>query len=211
VGDAVPFCPACGAPQIRVASREPKPAETGDSAAIPPPPPDVVILPAQHGFVAASQIQWKPFLRLALALAPAVGLVVISVFPVGCLLLAGAVVWAIHRYRLRWPGPLQRAQAAKLGALLGLLSFGFAMIFFGIGVGLDPSGYRQSVEKVLQDALARSTNPDAQRAAQALFSGPNGIVLATIMGLGFLLVLVLLISATTGALSVNVDRNRPRL
>ena len=211
MGDAVPFCPACGAPQIRVASRESKPVETVDSTPIPPPPQHTVILPAQDGFVEANQIQWRPFLRLALALAPAVGLLVISVLPVGCLLLAGAVVWAIRRYRLRRPGPLQRGQAAKLGALLGLLSFGFATIFFGIGVGLDPSGYRQTVEKGLQDALARSANPDAQRAVQAFFSGPNGLILATILALGFLLVLVLLISATTGALSVNVSRNKPRL
>jgi len=85
------------------------------------------------------------------------------------------------------------------------------MIFFGIGVGLDPSGYRQTVEKGLQEALARGNNPDAQRAVQALFSGANGIILASILGLAFLLVLVLLISATTGALSVNVNGNKPRL
>jgi len=85
------------------------------------------------------------------------------------------------------------------------------MIFFGIGVGLDPSGYRQTVEKGLQEALARGTNPDAQRAVQALFSGANGIVLFTIMLLAFLLAIVLIISATTGVLSVKTNRSKPRL
>ena len=211
MGDAVPFCPACGAPQIRVTSREPKTVDTSDSTSIPPPPEHPIIFPPGEQFVETNQIQWKAFLRLALALAPVVGLLVISILPLGCVLLAGAVVWAIHRYRLRWPGPLHRAQGAKLGASLGLLSFGFSMIFFGIGVGLDPSGYRQTVEKGLQEALARGTNPDAQRAVQALFSGANGIVLFTIMLLAFLLAIVLIISATTGVLSVKTNRSKPRL
>jgi len=209
VGDSIPFCPACGAPQIRVASRESKPVETDESTGIPPPPQQAAVLPTQGGFLETNQIQWMPFLRLALALAPVVGFAVISILPLGCLLLVGAVVWAIRRYRLRWPGELQRAQAAKLGALLGLLSFGFSTIFFGIGVGLDPAGYRQTMEKGLHDFLARSPNPDAQRAVQALLSVPNGLILLTIMALGFLLVIVLIIGATTGALSVN--RNKPRL
>ncbi len=155
------------------------------------------------------RIDWKSFLRIAAPLALAVGLLTAYSPLLGALiLLPGSVFLAVHVYRRRTLGPLRAAQGARMGAVVGTISFAVLAVLFAASVAYDPAGYRQQVESQVKEALARNPSPQAQQVVQNLFSGPRGIALLLAMGMAVTLVFLLVISSVSGALAASLVRNK---
>jgi hypothetical protein len=167
-------------------------------------------LPVLHGqepsfrTVLLGRIDWKAFSRIALRLAPVVGLFSFMAAPLAWLvLLPGSILLAMHFYRRGRPEPLSGLQGAKMGAFTGLMSFVFFAIFLGTFVGLDYDQYRRFIETSI------ASNPSAaQQLAQSLPPGTNvvtffttGFVILTLMALPT-------IGAITGALAATLIRDR---
>jgi hypothetical protein len=153
------------------------------------------------------RIDWKRFLSIAAPLAGLVGILTAYVPPVWLVLFPGSVFLAVHLYRRRRPGPLKTAQGARMGALVGLLTFTVLVLLLVAAIAHDPAGYRQEAESGMRDALARNPSPQAAQMAQAL-SGPRGVALLTIMGMSVLLVFTLIIGSVSGALAASLGRNK---
>lgn len=194
----VPFCPSCGAPQIRVASREPTTVVTDDRPAPPPPPASPI---AEPPFPYASQINWKIFFRIALPLSAAVGLLTWLGSGLGWLVaLPGGIILAINFYRRRQPCLLTAALGAKLGAVVGLLCFVFFSLMFAASAASDAPAFRSAMQKLWLDALARYPTPESQQVAQAWLTGPHAVAVIAGTLLASALFVILIISVITGAL-----------
>jgi hypothetical protein len=155
------------------------------------------------------QIHWKTFLRIAAPLAGVVAFFTAANVLLGCLIvLPGSVIFALHIYRRRRQGPFRTGQAAKLGALLGLLSLACLGIVLAVLVARDPATYRQETEKAVKEALARNPNPQAQQLVEKWFSGPAGTARLTALGMTFLLVILMIIGGLSGALAAALARDR---
>jgi hypothetical protein len=155
----------------------------------------------------SDRIQWKTFLRIAVPLAAVVG-VSPAIHPaLAWLLLPGSVIFAMHFYR-RQTGPLRPSQGAKLGAFIGLASFGFYVVLFAIKVAGDPGGFRQDMASVIQQAIARNPTPEARQMAEAILSGTGGIVLLSALGMAFVLAFLLVIGSVSGALAARFSREK---
>jgi hypothetical protein len=155
------------------------------------------------------KIHWKTFLRTAVPLAAVVGLFTgANVLVAWLLLLPGSVMFAIYMYRRRWPALLRPFEGAKLGASIGLASFGFFAIVIAIKVVADPAEYRHMVAQAIQDALARNPTPEAQQMVQSLFSGTTGVVLISAMGMALVLAFLLVIGSVSGALAARFSRQK---
>jgi hypothetical protein len=154
------------------------------------------------------RIDWKRFLRIAAPMSGLVGILTVYVPLAWLVLFPGSVFLAVHVYRRHRPGPLKTAQGARLGTLVGVLTFAVVALFLVAAVVHDPSGYRQQMESGLRDALARNPNPQADQAVQ-MFSGARGIAFLTVFGMSLLLVFTLIIGGVSGALAASLGRNRP--
>ncbi len=208
--EQVPFCPACRAPQIKVSSGQdvsnPVEASAPDTwgASAPPRP-----LTSAAGI--SQKIQWKSFFRIALPLAMANGLLSSLVPPLGLLIfLPGSVLWAIYIYGRRVPGPLSTGRGAKLGSVLGLLSFAPFAVFFSLLVAHNRDEIHQAMVRVFQEAAAKNPDPAVQPVMQFLTDTTAGMVVFTLIGLAFALVLFLLFAAAAGALTAAFSRDKLR-
>ncbi len=208
--EQVPFCPACRAPQIKVSSGQdvsnPVEASAHDTwgASAPPRP-----LPSAAGI--SQKIQWKSFFRIALPLAMANGLLTSLVLPLGLLIfLPGSVLWAIAIYRRRVPGPLSTGRGAKLGSVLGLLSFAPFAVFFSLWISHNRSQVHEAMVRAFQDAAAKNPDPGIQPMVQFFTGTTAGMVVITLLVLAFVLVLFLLFAAAAGALIVAFSRGKLR-
>jgi hypothetical protein len=116
VEEGVPFCPHCAAPQIRVVMAEPAPTSQGFATAA----QDAGARPASQSVpVPALPMRWSQAFR-ACALAALIALLLELFSPVVGMLAAGFL--AVTFYRRHRPGiTLRAAEAAKLGALAGIL------------------------------------------------------------------------------------------
>ncbi len=157
--EQTPFCPSCGAPQIRVSARaEPQVEDEPDSLNTPPPPPidhEPLRYPAiSLAFSPSGRILWKKFSRIVLPMAVLVGASTAALLPLGLLIfLPASVILGIHLYRRRQQlGSIRASLGARLGAFTGLLSFAFFFIVFALAVASHRAEYREIVAKALKDA-----------------------------------------------------------
>jgi hypothetical protein len=189
--EGVPFCPQCGAPQIRVPAAE---GEVPASPPLTPGTPDNIQPPALP--VAVSHVNWQVGLRSA-GIAGVVAAVLshLPIISLGCCLwLIGAGVAAVWLYRRRVPGAvLTTGAGARIGALTGFLGFiAFAALwipFFGQLRDL----MRQAVDR------AASSNAGDPRAADmvAWMSSPEGTAVL-LLGVMVMFLLTFVIFAMIG-------------
>jgi hypothetical protein len=205
------FCPSCGAPQIRVSRPEEaqpatelqEPSVSGSQSH-----PVVLIAPPAdlHGMTG---IQWKPFLRTAAPLAALTGAFTAALPPLGLfVLLPSSLVWAISRYRRQRPFALHAGQGVRMGALMGLLSFGFFLVM----IFLNPSAYRDIMVRSIHESALRNPDPQVQQMLQ-WFTTPDGLVACAAMFLAVLLGFFVVIGMGSGALAAALgkERNQPPL
>ncbi len=152
-------------------------------------------------------IEWKSFLRIAAPLAGLVGIVAFYVPLLWLVLFPGSIFFAVYVYRRRQLGPLKPAHGAKMGIVIGLLTFAVVALLLTALIAHDPAGYRQDRENEMKEAMARNPSPQSAQVAQ-VFSGTRGVALLTVVGMAMLLVLTLVIGSASGALAASLARNR---
>ena len=200
------FCPACGAPQIKVIA-------PGNAPTDPPNPPsqpdtpDFIQPPAIHvSGEPAGQIQWKKFWRVALPLALISGVAMGYSGLIGAALFLASLIIAVARYRRDHAGNLTASQGGKLGAVMGLLaSVAFTGIFV-IQVVMDFAGIRQ---QYLQNLQKLGGNPDPQVQKLVHWAGTNqGFVVLSVISMFITVVLVVVVSGVVGAVTASLSGKR---
>jgi hypothetical protein len=199
------FCPECGAPQIRVAIKT-EPSDTGVSPqqAPSPEPLPVSLVP--------ENLQWSQFLRGAWLLILLTGIATAVFMPVGLLLfLPGSVVAALRIYSRRHFAALRPGQGAALGAGFACSAFLLGMLPHILYFSSRPGEFRDLLTKGMHDALARTPDPQAQKALQNILSSNESILALTILVLLFVLLIYVVVGSVAGASAVALSRPKPRL
>lgn len=203
------FCAACGAPQIRVST--PAPAENAQA-----PAPDLPSFPearfsSSQGLVLTSGIGWLDFIRAAAPLAALTGILTLALPPLGLFVLLPAnLVWAISRYLRRRPMALRGGQGARMGAMMGALSFGFFLASFFASLSLFWADFHNVMVDRIHEIAAQNPDPQAQQMMR-WFATPDGFVVFTAISLGSIFLIFLVIGMASGALAIALGkaRNRP--
>lgn len=204
VEDGVPFCPQCGAPQIRVMAAPPAPGRSSASMVLEGRPEKSATLPSLRP--AGLSGAWR-----AANLAGGLGaLVCLIVAVLTGLPQVGFLVWmlgggmlAVLIYRRRQHlGPMTGSLGARLGAMAGLMGF----VIFGLlslvqMLAMRGTGQLQAtLEQALKASAARSGNPEAQQMVQQ-FLTPEGMRTLLVLGILLMLVLFLALSSLGGAIA----------
>jgi hypothetical protein len=203
VEDGKPFCSQCGAPQIRVIMPEAVAAIAGNVPANDLPifssvPPSV---PGASALFAG--IEWSTAMRSCAIAALIAALVMTLGLMVPLLAVFGAGFLAVTLYHRRNPAWSARARSgAQLGAVCGILFFGISAIFETIAAVLFHTGgqIRQKMLEALQQAAARSNDPQVQAAFESLKT-PEGMALMLVLGLVVLFLLAIAAGGLAGALT----------
>jgi hypothetical protein len=192
------FCPSCGAPQIRVSRVvEPSHQETTASESNLP-ASSASPFPAE--FPTTTRIDWKYFLRTAIPLAALTDVLTMTLHPLGLFLFLPAnLLWAISRYRRHRPIAIGSGQGARMGAMMGLLSFTFFLAFFLISISFQRTQYHDLMVSQIQQISAQNPDPQAQQLLQ-WFTTPDGLIAFTAFALVTLLLLCLAVGSGSGAL-----------
>ena len=196
----LPFCPSCGAPQIRVSraietSRE----ETAPSDSVHP-APSLTGPTLPFGLSPTSGIDWKYFLRTAIPLAALTDVLTATLHPLAIFVFLPAnLVWAISRYRRHRPNAIGSGQGARMGALMGLLSFAFFAAFFVVSIFLQRTQYHDFLVNLIQQISAQNPDPQSQQMLQ-WFATPDGVIAFTVFFLIAMLLFCVALGSGSGAL-----------
>lgn len=193
-----PFCPQCSAPQIRVIGAEPP-------ASAPSPYSEF----NERHVSTATTLQPQPidWVNAALPSAAWAGLVaaLIMIVPLGAFgfgMLAGGWL-AVVLYRRRVPNALiTPGMGAKLGAASGAIGYGILVVLLALSLVFLHTGneLRQALTQAIQQAIARSSDPGAKEALQALQS-PQGVTIVLIFAFILMFCIYLIVASIGGALS----------
>lgn len=197
ITEGTPFCPQCGAPQIRVSSSGPESSATAPLSPGTPgdlQPPSQPVFPRHYPDAAApGDVRWRQALPLALTAGAASAL--LSFIPYLFFVWAAlAGMWAVSRYRDRVPlAPPTTGAGARLGAVVGLIG---GLIYGSLFTAmlLLVQGFRSSF---LQEMERRAGGqPEAQEVLR-LMSSPEGFA-TLITGMMALLLAIFIASAALG-------------
>jgi hypothetical protein len=201
IEDGKPFCPQCGAPQIRVAMAEAavEPAPGGDIAA---PALGRELSLEASGAPATSLARWYQAQPAALAAGVALLLMLLRLNPFVAALGTGflAVVFA----RGRSAGGIRTMAGARLGALSGMLFFGMLTFLETLAVAVLHKGAEvrgQLIDKI-QQAASRYPGPDIQPFLDFAKS-PSGLAFLLGASLIFGFVAFIALGAIGGALGAS--------
>jgi len=217
VEDGKAFCSQCGAPQIRVIMPEataPAAITGGVSTDLPIFSSDSPVI--SRGLSAptlSTGIHWPTAMRACVASASVAALVMSLGLMVPLLAALGAGFLAVILYSRRNPAwSINARSGAQLGAMCGLMFFGISAIFETLAVTLFHTGaqLREKVLEALQQAAARSSDPQVQAALDRLKT-PEGIAFMLVFGLVLLFIFSIAAGSLAGALTGAFlgRRNRP--
>jgi hypothetical protein len=164
------FCPSCGAPQIRVSPEQATPPMPPGTPGDLQPPAMPVALPAP--------LDWSVGIK-ACALMGLVASLPSSVPIVStlcCLWLLGGAALTVKLYR-RWSpvSEITTGQGVRLGAVMGLCTFAFWVVF-RIAAEALRGGFRQRMVEQLQRSAATNPDPNVQEVIRKLAT-PEGIAI----------------------------------
>jgi hypothetical protein len=192
IAEGAPFCPQCGAPQIRVAVES-------ASAPLPPGTPDEVQPPAQPVF--RPGISW-PAARPSIIVAGILAAVAAMIAPVGGI---GVLFWTflaslvvVRLYSRRPDARLTGSSGARLGAATGVAAFLAWVVLFLVAIFGFHQGpqLHEFVIKSMREASANYPTPQATQAMDFITSN-SGFATFLVM----MLVLLALFSVACGALA----------
>ena len=210
VEDGVPFCPQCGAPQIRVMTAV-QPAPERASVVLegrPEQPPSLAGLQpagASRAWRAANLAAGLGALA-ALLIAVLTGVPQLAFF---LWMLGGGMLAVVIYYRRQQLGFMSAGMGARLGAMAGLMGF----VIFGLlslvqMLAMRGTGQlRAALEQALKASAAHSGNPEAQQMMQQ-FLTPEGMRLLLALGIVLMLVLFVALSSLGGAIAATIVGKR---
>ncbi len=200
MSEGTPFCPQCGAPQIRVRT---------DSDSFPAANSEDVALPSALSGPDRTRLIWRSVFPKAAAcgllLAALVTVsgtpILLAFIPPFCAALSG--IW----YGRQEKTELTAGMGARLGAVTGFFGFLFQSLMFGAIFLSKPGEIKASFHKQIEEAIARNPNPQAQAMAQNLFT-PQGILAAVLLGLAMVFVFYLILGSVGGAIGSSFTRRK---
>lgn len=167
----------------------------------------------------SSGIQWKPAIRIAAVVSLAAGLLS-SFLAMGSLIwvLGGAVlVIAIYRRRVPYP-ELQLSLGARIGVVTGTMTAIIAIAGntlllliqrYGLHEGkLLDANLNSTVQQSMSRAAAGTEAQTQMTAALSFLLSPEGRAGMVLLGMGFIALIILLLSIAGGVLGVQLYRNR---
>jgi hypothetical protein len=215
VEDGVPFCPNCGAPQIRVAiAREETdtalvPAASGEEPAAGEPAPaqraEAVFSRADAALSAKYERRVVIFSALAAGLAAGIGSLVPFVpFITLCMVAAGGLAVTLYKRRLPYVSVPAR-RGFRIGALAGLFGFllNAATSVFGMLSAENRTALYEAMQERLKEALAVNSDPAAKQMVKNLgdmVSTPGGLAAVFAFSLCLFGLLFVLLSGIGGAI-----------
>ena len=209
--EGVPFCPHCSAPQIRVVIAEPAPPPLAFAAATTS--QDAAVLPASQTVpVLALPMQWSQAFKpcaLAALVAFLIGLWSQSVIVA---MLAAGFLAVIFHGRRRSGTPLRASEAAKLGALAGILCSGTLSLLIAFAVTVPDARTKmrdQCIENVQRFAARLPANPNIQASIDQLKT-PQGFLTALIEACVVLFLLSIVVAGLGGILGGAILGRRDR-
>ena len=116
---------------------------------------------------------------------------------------------AVAFYRRGNPHPISAGAGARIGAVSGLLGY----ILFAIGVSLElvvgggGAQLRNELIRKIQEVAARSSDPQAQEAAQKLMT-PEALAFMIAFALVLFLVIFVVVCSIGGAAGASLFRDR---
>jgi len=204
VRDGDCFCPVCGLPQL-VYSAE---ASTGQS------PADQWLGAARD----ASEIDWKPALRAALALAIPAGLccsVPVSAGIFGLLLMAGTAAWVVALYmRNQRPAWITVGAGARIGLVTGVVGSWtsaavtavtlFAMRFWLHQGNVFDNFWQNVVQQMTQEWTTMGVDAQTIATLKGMLVSPEGRAGWVLGAIAFVMTALLVCATAGGALSARL-------
>jgi hypothetical protein len=164
--------------------------------------------PFPSGFAPLVGIDWKYFLRIAVPLAALTVILTRAVHPLAFFVLLPAnLVWAISRYRRQHPSAIRSGQGARMGALMGLLSFAFFLAYFLIILAFQSGQYRAVMLNQIHEIAAQNPDPKSQQMLQ-WFATPDGLITFTVMALIMILLICLFVGTSCGAVAAALAKSQ---
>ena len=120
------------------------------------------------------------------------------------------LVWAISRYRRHRPIAIRSGQGARMGALMGLLSFALFLVYFLVGLIFLHAQYRDTMISQIHQISAQNPDPQAQQMLQ-WFTTPDGLITFTTIALVTILLICLVLGMGSGAVAIALGKDRKRL
>ncbi len=210
IDETHPFCPHCGAPQIRVAVPEEE-APVAPNAAVPsvspsswPPPP-----PFQ-----ANAIQWDVAAKGAL-LAGLVSATLSGIPILGygcCLWMLGAGGLAVWLYQRRIPGVIVTpGMGLRIGALSGAVAFFVTAMFWVFLFTKNSQELRTVFAEQMEKSIARNPDANAQEVGRQMISylnTPEGLATSFVVGIVIMAIVFVVFCAAGGALGASMFARR---
>jgi hypothetical protein len=221
IDETLPFCPHCGAPQIRVASPNEDDLPTPPSYSADGTPrvvtPDSWTLGGPAHVPQAAAIQWELAWKGALLSGlSAAALSAVPVLVYGCclwLLLAGAL--AVWLYLRRVPGAfVTPGMGMRIGAVSGAIGYVAATILMVLSFAFNSQEIRDEMQRQMDKSLAANPDPRAQEIIRQFvgnLSTPQGLATFFVFVLVIMAVVFVIFSAVGGALGASMFARRRTL
>ena len=219
VEEGIPFCPHCGAPQIRVvppeATTEQSLTPVSDELRTPPPTTSTSPWgPPRATFPPREPIQWNQVWQGALL--AGVGAALLSSLP---FLALGSLLWlliagalSVSMYQRRVPSAIVKpGMGMRIGALAGGFAFVITAILSTVLFATEGNQLRQMMEEQLRASMAKAPDPRSAEILQQFISKlgtPEGLATFFLWVMAFIAVLFILFSAAGGALGASVSARR---
>jgi len=214
IDESLPFCPHCGAPQIRVTTPE-------DENTMPVASSDANLQqPAASAWIPGtptyqpSAIQWELAWKGALL----AGLIaaVLSATPLvglGCFLwLLGAGALAVWLYQRRVSSAvITTGMGMRLGALTGAFAYAACALWSAYQLARDSQKFRGALMEQMNKQIAASPDPKAQEILRQFMNNlntPAGLATFFVLIMFFMAIVFIVFSTAGGALGASLFRRR---
>ena len=217
VEEGVPFCPHCGAPQIRVAAPEPDTASASplpDQPLSPPAADNPLWGPPRSLSQPTESIHWNQVWQGALL--AGVGAALLSSLP---FLAFGSILWlflagvmTVSMYRRRVPAAVIRpGTGMRIGALAGVFAFIITAIMSTVLFTTEGEQLRKLMQDQMRASMEKASDPRSAEVMQQFINKlgtPEGLATIFLWVLVVIAVVFVLFAAVGGALGASFSSRR---
>ncbi|HEX8893755.1 MAG TPA: hypothetical protein VF783_10550 [Terriglobales bacterium] len=212
IDETLPFCPHCGAPQIRVASPEEgtqPPPLTPDAQQVRP-PTSWAPAPAYHPQAVHWDAAWKGTVLCGLIAAVLTAVPGISM---GCCLwLLGAGALSVFLYQRRLPAAfVTPGMGMRIGAVSGVVGFVASTFWLVLQFAKNSQEFRTALEEQMEKSIGTNPDPRAQdllRQFMNTLNTPQGLATFFVLILVVMAIAFVVFTAAGGALGAAMYARR---
>jgi hypothetical protein len=213
IDEVLPFCPHCGAPQIRVSSPE---EEVAQAAPLTPDTPQVMPpaswtpAPTYHPQAVQWEAAWQGAILSGLIAA------VLSAAPVismgCCLWLLGAGAMSVFLYQRRVPASLVTpGMGMRIGAFSGVVGFVASTFWLVFQFARNSQEFRRALQEQMEKSIGSNPDPRAQDIMRQFMNNlntPQGLATFFVLMLVVIAITFIIFSAAGGAIGAAMFARR---